>query len=357
MNKNNYHWAIPLTGAVLFSTAVSAEQDKYTYQDSTNRLTLSLRFGLNISGKFMGAGGSFNPGAAPGNGRRTPNGDRYNYDDGYVLKDSTGNALGLTTYWGYDNASQYNAGADTMSFDRSMAAGIPSAQNADANPYPGLELTYDRKLGEKDNWHHMSYGVEGAVNYMKFSFQSDNTFNATVTTTTDVYQLPGTTPPPAPFQGTFDGSPGGYSLLEVPMISSSSVITPGATLLSQNHFDANLWGFRLGPYVEFPLTEKLSLHVSGGLALGLIDGNDSWQEALTVTGVTTTSAGHGEAFDMLWGGYLGADATWQINKRWSIEGGAQFQDIGRYRHSFGGRVVELDLSRSLFVEVGVGYSF
>jgi hypothetical protein len=358
MNKNNYHWAIPLTGAVLFSTAVSAEQDKYTYLDSTNRLTLSLRFGLNISGKFMGAGGSFNPAAAPGNGRRTPNGDRYNYDDGYVLKDSTGNALGLTTYWGYDNASQYNAGADTMSFDRSTATGIPSAQNADANPYPGLELTYDRKLGEKDNWHHMVYGVEAAANYMKFAFQSDNTYNATVTTTTDVYQLPGTTPPSAPFQGTFNGSPGGYSLLEVPLISSSSVVIPGATLLSQNHFDANLWGFRLGPYVEFPLTEKLSLHISGGLALGLIDGNDSWNETMTIPTIgTTTSSGHGEAFDMLWGGYLGADLNWQINRRWSIEGGAQFQDIGKYNHSFSGRVVELDLSRSLFVEVGVGYSF
>jgi hypothetical protein len=344
MKKNNHHWAIPLTGAVLFSTAVSAEQDKYTYLDSTNRLTLSLRFGLNISGKFTGAGGGLNPAALP-NGH---------YDDGYVLKDSTKNALGLTTYWGYDNASQYNSVADTIAFHSQTASGIPAAQNADANPYPGLELTYDRKLGEKENWHHMFYGIEAAVNYMKFSFQADNTFNATAITTTTVYQLPGTTPPPAPFRGTFNGSPGGYSLLEVPFISSTPGPPSAATLLSQDRFDANIWGFRLGPYVEFPITEKLSLHLSGGFALGLIDGQDSWQETLTPGG---TTSGGGEDFDALWGFYAGADATWQINKRWSIEGGAQFQDIGKYNHSFGGRGVELDLSHSLFVEVGVGYSF
>lgn len=344
MNKNNYHWAIPLTGVVLFGTAVSAEQDQYTYEDSTNRLTLSLRFGLNISGKFMGAGGGLNPASLP-NGH---------YLDGYVLKDSTKDALGLTTYWGYDNTSQYNPVADTISYHSETASGIPAAQNADANPYPGLELTYDRKLGEKDNWHHMAYGFEAAANYMRFSFQAYNTFNTAVTTTTTIYQLPGTTPPPAPFRGTFNGSPGGYSLLEVPAIGSSSVVTPGDTLLSQDRFDANLWGFRLGPYVDFPLTDKLSLHLSGGFALGVIDGNDSWQETLTPGG---TTSGGGEDFDALWGYYLGANATWQINKRWSIEGGAQFQDIGRYNHSFQGRVVELDLSRSLFVEVGVGYSF
>jgi hypothetical protein len=348
MKKNNYHLAIPLTGAVLFNTAVSAEQDEYTYQDSTNRLTLSLRFGLNISGKFSGAGGSLNPAALRSG---------Y-YEDGYVLKDSTGNALGLTTYWGYDSTSQYTpgpgTGPDTISFHSETASGIPSAQNEDANPYPGLELTYDRKFGEKDNWHHLSYGLEGAVNYMRFSFQSDNTFDATPITTTTVYQLPDTTPPPAPFHGTFNGSPGGYSLLEVPSISSSSLSGPPATLLSQDHFEANLWGFRLGPYVELPFTEKLSLHVSGGLALGLVDGHDSWQETLTPGG---TTSGGGSDFDMLWGFYAGADATWQINKRWDIEGGAQFQDIGKYNHSFNGRGVELDLSRSLFVEFGVGYSF
>jgi formylglycine-generating enzyme len=43
---------------------------------------------------------------AQGTPRYTLDGDLYNYDDGYVLVDSTGNAGGYTRYWGYDNASQ-----------------------------------------------------------------------------------------------------------------------------------------------------------------------------------------------------------------------------------------------------------
>src|SRR5882724_12530388 len=104
MKKINYCWAVPLTGVFLFNTASAAEQDKYAaYLNSTNRVTLSLRFGLNISAKFTGVGASF-PGSAPGNGRFTLDGDPYNYDDGYVLTDSSGNFFSVSSYWGYDNA-------------------------------------------------------------------------------------------------------------------------------------------------------------------------------------------------------------------------------------------------------------
>jgi len=364
MRKKHYQWAVPLTGAVLFTTAVSAEQDKYTYLDSTNRVTLSLRFGLNISGKFKGVGSSFLSGSSGANARRTPNGDLYNYDDGYVLTDSTGNFLGLTTYWGYDStAAQYDPVADTIAFHNSTATGIPSEASGDNNdPYPGFELTYDRELGNKENWHGLRYGIEGAVNYMKIVFNDTSSFGATVTTLTTIYQLPGTTPPPAtpssPFQGTFDGSPGGYSLIDVPPIGTLPASVSSGTFFSQDHFNADLWGFRLGPYVELPLTENFSLHLSGGLAVGLLYGNAAWQESLALSGGGSLNAsGGGDAFDTLWGYYASLDASYQINKRWGVEGGVQFQDLGNYSHSFGGREVALDLSRSLFVQVGVSYSF
>ena len=360
MKNNHHHWAIPLTGALLFGTAVSAEQDKITYLNSTNRVTLSLRFGLNIHAKFSGIGGSFQPGSPAANGRLTPNGDPYNYDDGYVLTDSTGNYLGLTTYWGYDTASQYNPGADTVAFNRTTAAGIAADSSSGSDkPYPGFELTYDREFLKKENWHDMRFGLEAALNYMKISVNNSSSASGTVSTTTDVYQLPGTTPSSAPFQGTFDGSPGGYSLLGVPPISSSTVVTPGATFMTQDHFDAGLWGGRLGPYVELPLSEKWNLRLSGGLAVGLLNGNATWNQTLTVPGGGSpiTAAGGGDAFQMLWGYYASLDATWQINKRWAVDGAVQFQDLGKFSHSFQGRRVELDLSRSLFVELGVSYSF
>ena len=341
MKTNHYHLAFPLTGALLFGAAVSAsaEQDNYTYLDSTNRVTLSFRLGLNIHAKFTGIGTTAGPG---------------NYYDGYVLTDSTVNYLGLTSYWGYQYASQYNLGANTFVFHQPSGAGVPSSISDSDNPYPGVELTYDRQLGVKEDWHHMRYGVEGALNYMPISMKNNNPYNVTIKTDTYAFGgVPGQIPVPG-HQGLFSGNPGDPVL----MVPGTSALTPGGTLLTQNHFDADLWGGRLGPYVEFPLGRKLDLRLSGGLAVGLLDGSGSWQEKLSLNGNPLGAlSGSGDDFGVLWGYYASLNATWQINHRWGVAGGVQYQDLGTYSHNFGGRGVELDLNRSLFVELGVSYSF
>ncbi len=354
---------MPVSGVLLFATAVSAEQDLQTYLDSTNRVTLSLRFGLNITGKFKGVGSSFGSGVPLAAGRHTPNGDAYNYDNGYVLTDISGNAGGQSWYWGYDSSSQVNAGANTIALDRTVAVGMPGENSGDDSPYVGAELTYDYELGVKENWHHLRYGLEAAVNFMPISFSSGGLFNAMLSRQTDTYgYTPGTTPPgynqpgELPYQGTFQGP---NFVINVPPINSSTTLVPGATFLAQQHFDANLWGFRLGPYLEYPLNDKWSLHLSGGLAVGLIDANASWKETLNLPGGagSITTSGGGSDVDLLWGYYVGLEAAYQINKDWGLEAGVQFQDLGTYSHNFGGRVAELDLSQSIFVHVGISYSF
>jgi hypothetical protein len=59
----------------------------------------------------------------------------------------------------------------------------------------------------------------------------------------------------------------------------------------------------------------------------------------------------------LWGGYASLNATCQMDEHWSFIGGVQFQDLGKYNHSFDGRKVSLDLSQSVFVLAGISYSF
>ena len=341
MKTKHYHWAAPLTGVLVLGAGVSAsaEQDNYTNLDPTNRVTLSFRLGMNIHAKFTGIGATAGPG---------------NYYDGYVLTDSTGNYLGYTSYWGYQNPSQYDLGANTFAFHNPSGAGVPSSISDSDNPYPGVELTYDRQLGVKEDWHHMRYGVEVALNYMPVSMENNGSYNVSITTDTYGFGgVPGQIPVPG-HQGLFSGNPGDPVLV----VPGTSAPTPGGTLLTQNHFDANLWGGRLGPYVEFPLGKRLDLRLSGGLAVGLIDGSSSWQENLSLDGNNLGAlSGSGDNFDVLWGYYASLNATWQINHRWGVAGGVQYQDLGTYRHNFGGRGVELDLSRSLFVELGASYSF
>jgi len=361
MKKNNRAWSVPVSGVLLLATAVSAEQDLQTYLNSTNRVTLSLRFGLNISGKFKGLGSSFASGAPLAAGRRTPNGDAYNYDNGYVLTDVSGNAGGMTWYWGYDKAGQVNAGANTVAFDRTVAIGLPSEKSSDDSPYVGAELTYNYEMF-RDKWRHLNYGLEFAVNYMPISFSSGGLYNATLSRVTDTYSYAsGTTPPgysnpsELPYQGSFNGP--GFLLNSTPSSSVQSFVA--GQFLAQQHFDANLWGFRVGPYIEMPVSEKWNLHLSGGLAVGLIDAEASWKETLTVNADNSsrTVSGGGHDTDVLWGYYIGLNAAYQFNDRWAVEAGVQFQDLGTYSHNFGGRTAELDLSGSVFVHVGISYSF
>ncbi len=94
----------------------------------TNRFTFSARFSLNIKAKFQDVG-TVLP-AAP---RLTPDGLNYNYDDGYVLTDGSGNFGGQTWNWGYDdNVAQVSG--NTVLLSRTAAIGKAPTASADSDP-------------------------------------------------------------------------------------------------------------------------------------------------------------------------------------------------------------------------------
>jgi hypothetical protein len=357
MKRESRKWTVATAGLVLLTAGAASAQDRTTYLDGTNRLSLSLRFGLNIHARFKGIGNGFGSAPAP---RQTPDGDLYNYDDGYVLTDVSGNAGGQTWYWGYDNSSQVSSQDSTVTFNQATAVtpNGSTAGSADSAPYLGVEVAYDRQIGVIEKLHHMRYGVEFAANYMRIAFQQNNTFGATVSSASDTYSYEnGTTPPDAPYQGTYDG-PG--FLLNVPPIDSNGSINPDATILSQDDFDGDLFGFRLGPYLQLPLgkSERFQIAASGGLAVGLLNANSSWKQTLTIPQSSTIVAkGGGEDFAALVGYYAAVNANWQLTDRWGLQGGVQFQDLGTYSHKFDGRQARLDLRQSIFFLFGVSYSF
>jgi hypothetical protein len=353
MKKDRNQLLIQLTGALLFASVASAQSQQDDQRNSTNHLSLSLRFGMGISAKFKGIGGGLQPGTPAANGRRTPDGDAYNYDDGYVLTDVSGNFGNQTWYWGYDNSSQVSG--NQILFNRTTAPGLPSSKSADDEPYTGVELTYERQLGIKENWHNLRYGIEGAANYMPISLNLNNRFTGNLSRLTDAYGFtPGTTPPSAPYQGTFNGP--GFVIDSIPTSTINAI--SGATILEQDRFEANLFGFRLGPYLEYPINDRLSLRASGGLALGLLDASASWRQSISIPGEgTTLLSGQSERLTVLWGGYVSVNAAWQLSEHWNVEGGVQFQDLGKYSQKLGLRKVELDLSHSVFILVGIGYTF
>ncbi len=329
---------------------------------ATNRFSLSGRLGFNISARFKGV--SVTPVGNPAAPRTTPsqpgrpNGDAYNYDDGYVLTDVSDNYGGQTWYWGYDNsASQISGNTILMSRTTSTAAAGGATGSFEDNPQLGAELAYNRFLG---TWGDARYGVEVAVNYLDISLRANDTVSGSATRVTDAYPFtPDTTPPnatpvntiPGPYQGSFEGP--GFVIGDTP-VSSTTVVIPGQAMTDKRRFDGDLWGFRLGPYLEIPLGDPLNLSLSGGLAVGVLDADASWSQT---SGSTRIASGSGSDCDVLWGGYLSAALTCYLSERWSLVGGAQFQTLQNYEHSFGGREVEVDLGNTWFVTFGLSYKF
>lgn len=340
-----FHYAgLVLAGSALFTSAASAESFE------TNRFTFSARFGFNISAKFKDIGRvSLN-----GISRATPNGHNYNYDDGYVLEDVSGNFGDQTWYWGYDDSARQISG-DTILMSRSSSAGNFESRERDDDPTLGAELVYNRQLGVKGKLH---WGIEAAANYLDFSSHDNRSINGSLAGVTDAYSYtPGTTPPTATpgnsYQGTLDGP--GFVIGATPVSSTASLSS--ATLSGKRELNADIWGFRLGPYLEYPITENLNVSLSGGFAFALLNAEAKWNETLATPGANYSLIGKGQDCGALWGGYVAANLAWQFSERWSAVGGIQYQDLGTFDESIGGRGVEIDLSSSIFLTVGLGYSF
>ncbi|HKI72293.1 MAG TPA: hypothetical protein VKA81_07955 [Verrucomicrobiae bacterium] len=92
--------------------------------------------------------------------------------------------------------------------------------------------------------------------------------------------------------------------------------------------------------------------------MGLLISDASWSETITLGAASEASSGSGRQHDgFLWGGYVAANVSWDVKDQWSVVGGVQYQNLGVYRHNFGARQAEVDLSNSIFVTIGLSRRF
>jgi len=348
--KRNQLLLAGLVGAA-FAAGLAAQ----AAEPITNRFSFSARVPFNIKASFTGSV----PVGAPAVPRTTPNGANYNYDDGYVFNDVSGSGDGLTWYWGYDDsASQVDTANNAILLSRATGNATLSAPDMDDDGSLGFELAYAWEIGRGESTH---YGFELALNYVNLGMSSGGSYRAGGTLVTDSYATPpGTTPPGASagseYQGTFDGP--GYVIANAPFSSTTTAGTPIGTVTGSRELDTDLWGGRVGPYLEWYLDDNVTVSLSGGLAIGYLDVAASWNETLVLdAGGSIGDAGQGS--DTAWqlGFFLAGNLNWRLSERWSAVGGAQFQSLGDYSQTFGNRRVELNLSKSIFITLGLGYNF
>jgi hypothetical protein len=367
MKKNLFHQSrllLTLLSGVLLCVAASAVQAEpvpltKTETELLNRFSASYRMMFNVSVSFKNLGGFTaltDPGPAAGGV------ENRRYDDGYNLVDNNNNSYGdlqATRNWGYDNASQVVDERYIVMHSSSSAPGVSSNDRSD-NPQSGFELAYQLEIARTDTWR---WGVEAAFGITWLSINDGRALAGDVTRINDSFEVPADEegfrfiPPP----GHRGSDAAGPLLGSEPTPPRNTSVLPGAaSITGKRSFDADIFGFRLGPYADIPLNDRIVLTLAGGLALAYVNSDFTFDEAVTIADVgTQLHSGSGSHDDLLVGGYLAGSVAVALNKNkdWHFVAGAQFQDLGEYTHKENGKKAVLDLRAAVFVTVGVGYSF
>ena len=308
-----------------------------------NHFGLNMRTGFNVKARF--SEGTFAALPPPPSAGGAVN---RQYTDGFVNLDSSGNAGGQTWNWGYRNASQILNGEGTELLLHATGSTGGQSGYKDGDPNVGLGLHYVRDLVHA-SWG--SFGIKLGFGYTPIAVHDDAPMIGGGTENiTDAYGL-SVVPPQAPYAGSF-GGPG--PVINSPPISRTITMGSGGGVIQGSHdVDASLYDWRVGPSFEFPVGKGLSIQVGGGVAFGFVDSDFSYNE--NNGGVTTIGKVNNT------GGFIGEYAEVGLSYRvWrgaSIYTGAQFQSLGHLDQLTAGHAAHLDMSGTIFYELGLEWNF
>lgn len=288
----------------------------------------------------------------------TGGGVDYDYDDGFVHLDSSGNAGGKTWNWGYENAGQLdpaNGGSISYTLTSSVAnAGVGENNEAESGVecYGYYDMGAVGISGLKE--HGATWGFRGGLHYARVNVENQSTLASATTTQTDRYNLDGVIAPLAPYSGSFNG-PG-------PLISDSpnrSVAAgPQALIDGARELDVHLTTLSFGSYLEIPVCHHFNVTLEGGLNAGIASGSYDFQSATAITGLgTRNSSGSDSDTTVLPGVYLGLSGIYQLNESWAIQAAGRYQYMDHFDLEANGSTANLSFDSAFVVSLGVLYSF
>jgi hypothetical protein len=289
-------------------------------------------------------------------------GDHY-YDNGYVLPDIATTEDGDTWYWGYNDASQVQGDRLVFSADggtetkywRDTSLVDEESINSDETTF-GPILQFDYLFGEKRG---VQFGAMFNASYISFSkdgsactFHDDQRWDTYSRQITDVYDLMGVVPDPAPYEHGPDGP--GALLPEAP--SSRTITTDKARTDTLSAWNA------INESFDFDLT-TLSFGVSGEKRIGAFALTGAAGPTLNLINLDSTS--RETLYTSRNGGPATVYATWrddnndqELNSGFFFQAGCaaylfkgvRFNLLGRYdwtkdvSSSVGPTEIEMDLT-------------
>lgn len=285
-------------------------------------------------------------------------GQDYNYDNGFVRVDSSGNNGAATWNWGYQDASQYDpAGGGSMSYTLTHSlANADASENGENSS--GFECYAYFDMGAaavpllKDPG--ATWGFRGGFHYAPVNVENSSVLSSGTFVLTDRFNLGGVLPPGAPYSGSF-GGPG-------PLLGDSPVrSTAGgaaALVAGTRDLDVHLATLSFGSYLEVPVCRNFTVLLEGGVNAAIASGSYDFKSTTTIAGLgTRDSSGSDSDTSILPGGYLGLSGIYQINPQWAVQVSGRYQYLDDFTLGDNGSEAELSFGSTFILSIGALYSF
>ncbi len=312
--------------------------------DWTTHFRIGALVGMNISANFS-IKGQFNiSGNNPAQGI---------FDDGYVHPDQSGDA-NYTSYWGYQNASQYDSVAQTLTLHSSSSYSTTGGAKDDGGPFPGFDMAYGDNLWY---WKHARVGWELGFGLLPISIKDNSSLTATVNQSAYIYDVSnplGAPLPEAPYQG---GATSIGHLIPTTYSSVSSQTLLNQTVTGTRQLDVMLYTVRFGPSFYWDLNDYVGMSLAAGPALGIVSGKYEYNETIAASGVNAVNSGHFGTTGLTFGGYVNGTVLYHILNDADLYLSAQYMPMGNASFSSGGREAQLNLGGQIYVSVGVNWPF
>lgn len=328
MKTTNRLMTLTVGSTVVFLCLALRAEDA---SESKWRVGVGYRAMFNVDVSIRNAGAA----AAANN----PSATGRSYADGFVGVDDIGNALDLTTYWGYERAEQY--AGDAIVLRNSQPGALGEDKNLWAN---GFELVVGRELGQGRN---VRWGLEGGFSYAHVDGKWSGVAQARVLSL-DAFPLAGVEPPEAPYSGPQASGPG------IALLGATPTTVPFSVAA---RVEADVYGFRLGPYFEFPVAKCCSLTLGGGLSLAVVDSTASFRGSAAAPYSAFAQSARDSEADVVVGGYVSSGVNVRIAKHWDAFSSIQFHALQDFDQRVGDKKVRLDMGAAFAWLIGVQYRF
>ena len=328
---------------------VSSAQSFAVRDDWTQNIRVGAQMSMHVHAKFSLDGlissGAGNPGQ-PG----VP-GQNHFYDDGYVRVDETGNTSGLTSYWGYADASQYDPATGQLVYHNTRGFRAENEADAGSGVRLGLDASYGSRLYD---WQRLRLGWEIGYSYVPLKLREQGSIPATFERLVHAYDLGGVTLPTAPYQG---GASGLGPVIPDMALARPDEILEG-TLTGSRSLEVSLHSLRLGPTLFWRFYRQWALSGAIGPAVGLVRGGYHYDESfLFDNGATASYSGEDQQMSFVYGGYASATVLYRVVVDADLFLSAQFLSLGHVHYGEGGRRADLNLGQTVLVSAGINWPF